>query len=108
MNIANVDGMYKASRITGPKHNYLGMVLSTTEPVSVKVLARSLMAGETRQVDEAKLLASVSESIAQAQCELDCHLFVEYIEYVISDTPEYIAYAELACAIFSMAAEDLT
>jgi hypothetical protein len=105
--IVKSDGIYKASRIAGPKHNFLGLGLVRTSPGEVQVVPRGLQDEGTSQIDEAKLLAAVSEAVVRGSRALGLPLFVDRVEYVPTDTPDYSAYTELADAIVHSAVADL-
>ena len=104
MNVVKVDGVYKTSRIAGPKHNYLGLIVERSSPVNIRIVQRSVKGDESKQIDESRLLLAVSEGVSEGNRESGQNLFVECIEYVSSDTPDYKAYTELAKAIVRFAA----
>jgi len=62
--------------------------------------------GGTCEIDEARLMVAVSEGVAMANRELQRPLFVEQIEYVPTDTPDFEVYIELAKAIVCSASSD--
>lgn len=70
------------------------------------VFQRTLRDNGASQINEEQLLAAVSEGVSIANRELGASLFVERIEYVPTDTPEYNTYQELAKAIILSAAKD--
>lgn len=102
MKVTYSDGLYKCSRITGPKHNYLGLKLSDEQPAEVLVFARQL-GGEACVIDETQMVAAVADGICEVNRYRKKHLFASYIEYVPSDTPDYSAYSHLARAIIETA-----
>ena len=59
-------------------------------------MPRRLKDEDTPQIDKVKLLAAISEGVRRANCALGNSLFVETIEYVAADSPNYSAYTELA------------
>lgn len=107
MRVAKVDGVYKTSRISGPKHNYLGLIVTLEPPLDVRLIQRKLPGEEAGNLDELLLLAAVEKGVLTANSELDCRLSIKMIEYVPTDTPEYAIYTELAKAIAYSAAGDL-
>ncbi|MES2789002.1 MAG: hypothetical protein V4719_05230 [Planctomycetota bacterium] len=106
MKIVKDEGVYKASRIAGPKHNFLGLGITGVSPPDVQCIQRTLRDDGASQINEEQLLAAVSEGVSVANRELGASLFVERIEYVPTDTPEYNTYQELAKAIILSAAKD--
>lgn len=106
MNVVKHEGVYKAFRVTGPTHNFLGLSITPNEPPSVRCVQRNLPGGGKCEIDEAKLVTAVSEGVSIAKRELQIALFVEQIEYVPTDTPDYEAYFDLAKAIVCSAASD--
>ena len=106
MNVIKVNGMYKSSRIAGPKHNYLGLILVSSPPENIRIVQRTVKGDESRQIDESKLLLGVSEGLSQGNRESGGLLYIECIEYVPSDTPDYKAYIELAKTIVQSASSD--
>lgn len=105
MNVTKSDGIYKISRITGPKHNYLGLALSTIPPQTTAIIRRRLN-GESDMIDESKMIAAITFGIEDANRLLNTPLFAHSIEYVPSDTPDYSAYSQLAHAIVEVASKD--
>jgi len=105
LNVTKFNDMYKASRITGPKHNDLGLVLSRTPSMSKPVLSRTLN-NETAVIDERQLVAAVVAGIEEANHSTEAPLHAPSIQYVSSDTPDYSAYSQLAKAIALKASED--
>lgn len=107
MNVVEHDGLFKASRIAGPKHNYLGIGFGDEEQdirLSEKRLPddkeaeRGIDASELRRVVR-KVVADEAEATGQ-------QLYVSEIEFVPTDTPDLDAYAELARAIARYAIEN--
>lgn len=98
--------MYKIARISGPKHNYLGLVLTATPPTEVEVRCRIAPEKESCVVEELKLLAAVSEGVQEGNRDTRQSLFVECLEYVPTDTPDYKVYKELARTIIQTASQE--
>lgn len=105
MKVTKRDDVYKASRITGPKHNYLGLRMSATPLMQPSVVPRHLN-DEAKVIDEAKLVAAVIAGIEDGNRTTAMPLFAHLIEYVPSDTPDYAAYSQLAKAITEAASAD--
>ena len=106
MNVVKHEGIYKASRITGPKHNFLGLAVTPDAPPCIQCVQRRMPGDGTCEIDEARLMSAVSEGVSRANRELRSPLFVEQIEYVPTDTPDYGAYIELAKSIVCWASSD--
>jgi len=106
MKVVKHDGVYKAARITGPSHNYLGLIVTPVSPSKIRCVQRTMPGDGVCQIDQMRLLVAVSEGVAMANSEALKPLFVEQIEYVSSDTPDYEAYSELAKAIVCSASCD--
>ena len=106
MRVTKVGETYKASRITGPKHNYLGMVVSLNIPEEMVVVARTLKEEEA-VIDESRLVTAVQAGIEKANRAQERKLYAQSVEYVRSDTPDYQAYCDLASAIMAAAASDI-
>lgn len=106
MRVTKVDGVYKASRITGPKHNFLGLVLSTTAPLDT-ALVQCPIKGELPVIDEVQLVAAVLAGVEQSNRTRSAALYAHSIEYVPSDTPDYETYSLLAKTITEAAAAEI-
>jgi hypothetical protein len=102
------DGKFKASRIAGPKHNYLGLAFSY-EPGETHVVEKSLAndTGGGGHVRAADVLQIVQEVVAKETAKSNRRLYVSSIEFIVTDTPDAQAYAELACAITRYALDKL-
>jgi hypothetical protein len=105
MRVSCVDGVYKASRITGPKHNYLGIRFAVAQSTSLTVAPRRL-ADEEPTVIEELLVEAVNAGIQSASLAIGIQLFPQTIEYVPSDTADHAAYKSLAAEITQSAAPD--
>lgn len=108
MRVVEHEGMYKSSRVAGPKHNYLGIAFSNV-PGPIEMIERS-MAGD---VDNAKNLAAtevmdvVVRVVERESTVIGRRLFVARVEYIPTDTPEVEAYEELAAVIARYALQKL-
>jgi len=106
MKVVKHDGIYKAARITGPSHNYLGLVVTPVAPSKIRCVQRTMPGDGVCEIDQIRLLEAVSEGVAMANSKTLKQLFVEQVEYVSSDTPDYEAYSELAKVIMCSASCD--
>ncbi len=106
MNVVKNDGMYKTARISGTKHNYLALAVTTIAPIKIDVRPRVIHECETSDIDESKLLAAVSEGVEDGNRDTGRTLSVDCLEYVPTDTPDYKVYKELARAIIRSASQD--
>ncbi len=105
MNVTKTGDMYKASRIAGPKHNYLGLVLTGDVRDASTVVERTLKDEvPPRCIDKERLVAAVNEGVQKGNRDHGSTFHVEVIEFVPSDTPDYEAYVAMAKAIVSAAA----
>jgi len=91
--------IYKAVRITGPTHNYLGLELDAEEvnPIIVEPL-RIGDAEPVRHVVE-DVRNSVLRGVAEANRALDTEFKVKRIQFVVNDSPPVDVYAHLAWEI---------
>lgn len=94
------DGIYyKAARITGPKHNLLGLCLGTSEPV---IISKLPIPNESKElVDEAEVLLQVEAGLAEINHELKTNYAVEKIQFLPTDTPCKTTYKNLTKAIIT-------
>jgi len=106
MRVIRVGHVYRASRITGPKHNFLGMSLSDTQPSALEIVRRSIN-NEPPVLDEELVVRSARRGIENATIAANAQpLYPTMIEYVESDSPDYSAYELLAAAIMNAALSD--
>ncbi len=105
MKVTKHNDVYKASRITGPKHNYLGLRMSTSPPTEMSILPHNLN-DELSVVDVTQLVDAVNAGIEESNQANAKTVFVLSIEYVPSDTPDYATYSLLAKAIAEAASSD--
>jgi len=104
MNVTKVGEVFKVAKISGPKHNFLGMIVSE-KPLNEVAMVPFTKDNEKSVIDESRLFAAVSEGIELENLERGTRLFAHRIEYVTSDTPVYRIYTELARAIIVAAVE---
>jgi hypothetical protein len=94
---------HQMTRITGPTHNLLGLVLVTAPHhgrPSVEVLGN----GEAQVRPE--IVREVQNGIRKANAELGTHYAVSRIRYVASDTPSEGVYEMLAQALVRRVQEE--
>lgn len=102
MNFTAKEKFLCASRVTGPKHNYIEVELSRGEQL-VPICKRFESLGDCRHepLDEAKIIASVLEGIAEANKRFSNNYCVHRIHYVESDTKPESIYADLVISIIT-------
>jgi len=106
MKVVEQDGIFKASRITGPKHNYLGIGFSSDRNVDVQVVEKKLdQAPAVELVNAGDVLKVVHETVDRQTFGQERRLYVSIIEFVPTDTPDRQAYSELATVITRYALE---
>jgi hypothetical protein len=99
MKVIEQAGIFKASRIAGPKHNYLGIGFSDAE-VDVQIVEKRLSETDNGDlVDGAQVLKIVREVVESQTAGQERRFYVSLIEFVPTDTPDEQAYCELASAI---------
>lgn len=100
MKVVEHEGLFKASRIAGPKHNYLGIQFSK-EDSEIRVIARTAASdvGVAEEVEADEVVKIVKETVKREVKVSERQLYVSCIEYVPTDTPDAQAYEDLAAAI---------
>jgi hypothetical protein len=108
MNIFEHDGLFKASQISGPKHNYLGIAFSRVETIielnEKEILSDKASVSFINGFELSKLVQEIVASEAEKQ---GYKLFISRLEFVPTDSPDFSIYAELAKAITAYAFEKL-
>lgn len=93
--------MHVATRITGPRHNYLAITFDTeksaTDPVVVELPAQG--GCEHRPLDTKKILEAVLEGVTQANADFDTDYVVQYVHVVKNDTGPEDVYRHMAYSI---------
>lgn len=109
MNIFEQNGMFKASRITGPKHNYLGLEFSALDQ-DIELIEKQLPDDKENEktVDGSELSRIVREAVISEVEKHQQKLFISKMEFVPTDSLDYSAYAELAKAIVAYVLEKHT
>ena len=92
--------LYKLIRITGPKHNLLGLWLASgpteREP---EVDAVVLNPNEPARLNAREIVEQVMRGVADACRELHQPYYIDKIQYVTGDTPPVEIYRWLAAQI---------
>lgn len=91
-----------ASRITGPRHNYIEIELSTGEQL-IPVCERLKPVGDCRHepLDEAEIIARVQEGVAEANIRFSKNFCVNHIRYIENDTKPELIYGVLVLKIIT-------
>ncbi|EDV6532536.1 hypothetical protein A6X29_003898 [Salmonella enterica subsp. enterica serovar Cerro] len=90
------DKIYKAVKITGPRHNFLGLVFSDT-PVELEIV--NLEEKKPSYINEPQLIDAVLKGIQEGSAHSNFPYTVQKILYVGSDSPWYEAYELLSFEI---------
>jgi hypothetical protein len=99
MQVIEQEGVYKSSRIAGPKHNYLGIAFSRVRS-SIEIIARELPRDSHAKKVVADEVLDVVVQVVKRESEVrGQQIYVTRIEFVPTDTPEIAAYEELATII---------
>jgi hypothetical protein len=108
MRVVEHEGMYKSSRIAGPKHNYLGIAFSNC-PGQIEVIERNMAGdvGNTKNIAATDVMEVVVKVVERESTVIGRRLFVARVEYIPTDTPEVEAYEELATTIARYALQKL-
>ena len=93
-----VDGqIFKATHISGPTHNYLGLSLAENgDTGSLVVEPLTLNSQEPVRLDVADIQDWVSKGVASANRDLATQYRLKRIEFVVSDSPRAEIYELLA------------
>ena len=90
-----LDGdIYKIARITGPKHNLLGVRFSETID-KVETILLPTKDGEPQNIEPQDVLREVEEGLNIVNLELNKQYFVSEIYYIPSDTKPVSVYSFL-------------
>jgi hypothetical protein len=108
MNIVKVGEVYKATRITGPQHNYLGLVLSETgvESVTIEPLSVDTSEVAVETLDDQQLFDAVQRGVTEANKALGTRFRIARLQYVPTDTPNPATYSTLAQYIVEYASRE--
>jgi len=101
MHFQHYGAMHSATRITGPRHNYLAVTFATEgESPEPRVIELPPQGGcEHRPLDRAKVLAAVLAGVAEANCEFGSSFAVASAQYVVNDTGPEEVYHHMAKAL---------
>ena len=107
MQVFKQGGIFKASRISGPKHNYLGLGFSSEE-ATVRIVERQVgdQAERPSSFDAQAIAQLVQEAVRSEAASQNRSVYVSVIELVSTDTPDSQAYADLATEITRFALQD--
>ena len=83
---------YKAVKITGPKHNLLGISFGKCDCPEILALCKE---NDEIIIDESDVLSQVKNGIEKINEELGTEYSVSQIQFVPSDTPSKVIYDEL-------------
>ena len=107
MRVMKQGTVYKASRITGPQHNFLGLTLLSS-PSSAMPTVETLHLGDASDavpaLAEEEVIRQVLGGIAIANQACGTEFGVSVIQYVPTDTADNGVYVLLAKAIVEAAA----
>ena len=108
MNVVKVGDVYKATRITGPQHNFLGLVLSETAVESVTIEPLSVDASEVavETLDDQQVIDTVQRGVTEANEAFGTRFRIARLQYVPTDTPNLAAYSTLAKHIVEHASRE--
>lgn len=107
MQVIKSGKFYKASRITGPAHSFLGLALTQADiagGIHVEKLSASGDTSPMRNLDFEQVVAKVFQGVSQANAELGTDFHVETVQYVPTDSDDLDAYLDLAKRIVREAA----
>lgn len=99
MQFVEEQSVFKAARITGPKHNYLGLAFHPDDK-DIGFLVESLKdeQGE-RALSEEEVCQYVVAGVSAANKKLGTRHRVRLIQYIRSDSPPECVYEEMARSI---------
>ena len=100
MKFVNNAPLFKISRITGPKHNFLGLQFGDV-PIDGEPLVErlSVSAAEKENFLDSAVVAQVRLGLDEARGFCKGNYWLEKIQYVPSDSPPVEIYRELAIEI---------
>jgi hypothetical protein len=100
MQFINEAPLYKIIRITGPRHNFLGLELSdepTLMPPVVEALDKNPLSEGRSKFDD--ISAWVAKGVSTAAMQFDKNYYVRKIQFVTTDEPSASIYEFLAAEI---------
>ncbi|GAB2554672.1 hypothetical protein [Rhodanobacter koreensis] len=100
MKFVNDAPLFKLSRITGPKHNFLGLQFADAPLIGEPVVERlSVSAAEKECLSDSEIVEQVKLGLTEARSFCKGSYWLEKIQYVPSDSPPVEVYKELAMEI---------
>jgi hypothetical protein len=89
---------YKASRVTGPRHNLLFLSFITGDNSASPIIGANPAIGDCSHspLDKQQILSAVLEGVRLANHQLGTDYQVAMVRYVENDTPPEITYSYLA------------
>lgn len=89
-----INDFYTISRITGPKHNWLAVVLDEQEPFTEPIVKRLSPVGECRhgELNEQKIVAHVIGGVQKANQQFGTQYQVRCLHYIENDCPPESVY----------------
>ena len=100
MKFVNDAPMFKISRVTGPKHNFLGLQFGQAPVVGDPEVERLVVsAQEKEKLSDREVVDQVKLGLAEALSFCKGNYWLEKIQYVPTDSPPAEIYKELAMEI---------
>src|SRR2546423_10305282 len=100
MEFSKHEGFLCASRITGPRHNHLEVIVSDASAQEAVFEFLPAIGGCSHApLDQTRIVDSVMEGIALTNVRLGSKYAVERIRVPLNDTPPELVYGVLAAAI---------
>jgi hypothetical protein len=90
---------YKAIKITGPRHNMLGLVLDKNSNHEIDVIALRSSKDESNNISSLDVKDQVLSGVEAINHKFGVKYTVEKIQFVSSDTPSESVYKELTIEI---------
>jgi hypothetical protein len=88
--------MFRASHITGPTHNYLGMVVLAGAPTDDWSLVEHTHKNEQRRLESSEVRTWINEGVRKANDALGTDYGIVRAEFVISDSRYPAIYRAMA------------
>jgi hypothetical protein len=100
MKFVNDAPLFKISRITGPKHNFLGLQFAEAPLIGEPAVERlSVSNAEKEHLLDSEIVYHVKLGLAEAHSFCKGSYWLEKIQYVPSDSQPVEVYKELAVEI---------
>jgi hypothetical protein len=92
--------VYKAIKITGPKHNLLGLVIDNkNHSTKCEIICLEDKSKEIN-INSVEVMAQVLEGIEEINNQFGLNYAVRQIQFIPADTPSKTVYKELTIEIF--------